>query len=83
MKVFLRSSLKNFVQTLLHSFDRRYIQYVQLQLQCSARYPLQLYRSETWRISLLREHPGVTNDIDTIEYATFRYDTVEVEKALQ
>ena len=42
-----------------------------------ANFPLQTYRSETWRISLFREDSGKTNDIDTIEYATFRYDTVE------
>ena len=28
------------------------------------------------------EHFGWTNDMDTIEYATFRYDTVEVENGL-
>ena len=48
-----------------------------------ARFPLQRYRSETWRISLFREHAGRTNDINTIEYATFRCDTVEVENGLK
>ena len=47
------------------------------------RFPLQTYRSETYRISLSREHSGRTNDMDTIEYATFRYDTVEVENELK
>ena len=32
-------------------------------------------------ISLFREHSGRTNDMDTIEYATFRY-TIEVENGL-
>ena len=31
---------------------------------------------------LFREHSGRTNDMDTKEYATFRYDTVEVENGL-
>ena len=44
-----------------------------------ARFPLQPYRSEMKRISLSREHSGRSNDMDTIEYATFRYDTFEVE----
>ena len=39
-------------------------------------------RGETWRISLSREHSGRTNDIDTIEHATFRYGTVKVENGL-
>ena len=30
-------------------------------------------------MSLFREHSSRTNDMVTIEYATFRYDTVEVE----
>ena len=34
-------------------------------------------------ISLFREHSGRTNDMDTIEFATFRYDTVEVENGLK
>ena len=34
------------------------------------------------RISLFREHSGRTNDMDTIEYATFRYDTAEVKNGL-
>ena len=38
--------------------------------------------SETWRISLFREHFGRTDDMDTKEYATFRYDTIEVENGL-
>ena len=37
--------------------------------------------SETQRIPLFREHSSRTNDMDTIEYATFRY-TVEVENGL-
>ena len=28
------------------------------------------------------EHSGRTNDMDTKEYPTFRYDTVEVENSL-
>ena len=52
-------------------------------LWIKARFPLQPYRSETWRISLFREHSGRTTDMDTIEYATFRYDTVEVENGLK
>ena len=47
------------------------------------RFPLQPYRSETYRISLFREHSDRTNDMDTIEYATFRYDTAEVENGLK
>ena len=31
---------------------------------------------------MFREHSGKTNDMDTIEYATFRYDTIEVENGL-
>ena len=31
---------------------------------------------------MFREHSGRTNDMDTIEPATFRYDTVEVENSL-
>ena len=31
---------------------------------------------------MFREHSGRTNDMDTIKYATFRYDTVEVENWL-
>ena len=38
-----------------------------------------LYRSKAWRIFLFREQSGRTNDTDTKEYDTFRYDTVEVE----
>ena len=34
-------------------------------------------------ISLFREHAGRTNDINTIEYATFGCDTVEVENGLK
>ena len=43
-----------------------------------ASFPLQSYRPETWRISLL----SGTNDFDTKENATVRYDTVEVENWL-
>ena len=32
-------------------------------------FPLQPYRSETYRVSLFREHSDRTNDMDTIEYA--------------
>ena len=40
-------------------------------------------RSETYRISLFLGHSaGRTNHMDTIEYATFRYNAVEVEKRL-
>ena len=31
---------------------------------------------------MFREHSSKTNDMDTIEYATFRYDTVKVENGL-
>ena len=31
---------------------------------------------------MFREQSSKTNDMDTIEYATFRYDTVEVENGL-
>ena len=31
---------------------------------------------------MFREHSGRTNDMDTIEFATFRYDTVEAENGL-
>ena len=50
-----------------------------------ARFPLQPYRSKMQRISLFREHSGKTHDddTDTIEYATFRYDTVKVENWLK
>lgn len=37
-------------------------------------FPLQPYR-----ISLFRGHSGRSNDMDPKEYATFRYETVEVE----
>ena len=46
------------------------------------RFSLKPYRSETYRISLFCDPSGKTNDMDTIEYATFRYDTVEVENGL-
>ena len=45
-------------------------------------FPLQPYRSETYRVSLFREHSDRTNDMDTIEYTLFCYDTVEVENGL-
>ena len=49
-------------------------------LMAKARFLLQPYRSETLRIPLLRKHSGRTSiDMDTIEYATFRYDTVKLE----
>ena len=32
---------------------------------------------------LIREHSGRTNDMDTIEYATFCYDRVEVANELK
>ena len=47
-----------------------------------ARFPLQPYRSERYRISLFHEHSDRTNDMDTIEYATCRYDTAEMENGL-
>ena len=47
------------------------------------RFPLEPYRSETWRISLFRERSGRTNDINTLEHSPFRYDTVEVENRLK
>ena len=50
--------------------------------KCKGRFPLQPYRSETYRISLFRERSGRNNDMGTIEYATFRYDTAEVENGL-
>ena len=34
-------------------------------------------------ISLFREHSDRTNDMDTIEYATFRYDMAEVKNSLK
>ena len=34
-------------------------------------------------MSLFREHSGRTDDMDTTEHATFRYDTVEVEYGLE
>ena len=37
----------------------------------------------TFRISLFREDSCRTDDMDTIEYATFRYDMVEVGNSLQ
>ena len=45
------------------------------------RFPFQPYHSETCHLSLFREHSGRTNDMKTIEYATFCYDTV-VENGL-
>ena len=51
-------------------------------MRAKGRFPLQPYRSETKRILLFREHSSRTNGMDTIEYATFRYDTVEVENGL-
>ena len=33
-------------------------------------------------ISLFREHEDRANDMDTIEYVAFRYDTAEVENGL-
>ena len=52
-------------------------------IESKGRFPLQPYRSETKRILLFREHSSRTNGMDTIEYATFRYDTVEVENGLK
>ena len=34
-------------------------------------------------ISLFREHSDRTNDMATIEYATFRYDMAEVKNSLK
>ena len=50
---------------------------------CKARFPLQPYRSETYRTSLFCEHSGRTNDMDTKEYPTFCYDTVGMENGLK
>ena len=33
-------------------------------------------------VSMFREHLGRTNDMDTMEYAASRYDTVEVKNGL-
>ncbi len=41
-------------------------------------FTLQLYRTETYRISLLPEHKSGINDFDTKENTTTRYDTIEV-----
>ena len=46
------------------------------------RFAFQPYSSETYRISLFRVHSSRTNDMDTIEFGTFRYDTTEVENGL-
>ena len=43
------------------------------------RFPVQPYRRETQRISLFGEHSGSTNHMNTMKFATFLYDTVEVE----
>ena len=48
-----------------------------------AGFPLQPYRSEAQRISLFPDHQSGTNDFDTKENATVRYDTVEVENRLK
>ena len=45
----------------------------------AGRFPLQSYRSETYRIVLY----CFVSSLDTIEYATFRYDTFEVDNALK
>ena len=50
---------------------------------CKARFPLQPYCSETYRISLFCEHSGRTNDMDTKEYPTFCNDTVGMENGLK
>ena len=50
---------------------------------CKACFPLQPYRSETYRISLFCEHSSRTNDMDTKEYPTFCYDTVGMENGLK
>ena len=41
-------------------------------------FPLRPYRSKAYRVSLYREHSGRTNNVDTIEYATFRYDMIRL-----
>ena len=55
-------------------------------------FPLQPYRSETYRISLFHEEKSKVNDYhtkeiatvryDTIRYDTIRYDTIEMENRL-
>ena len=47
------------------------------------RFPLQPYRTETWRIPLSCELSGRTYDVRTKENATFRYGTVGVENGLK
>ena len=42
-------------------------------LRAKGRFPLQPYRSETYRMSLFRDNLGRTNDMHTLEYATFRH----------
>ena len=46
------------------------------------RFPLQPYRRKTYRVSFFLEHSDRTNDMDTTEYAMFRYDTDEEENGL-
>ena len=41
---------------------------VEVDYRLKGRFPLQPYRSETWRISLFHEHSGRTNHMDTIEF---------------
>ena len=50
---------------------------------CKACFPLQPYRSETYRIPLFCEHSGRTNDMDTKEYPTFCYNTVGMGNGLK
>ena len=51
-------------------------------VEFKARFPLQPYRTETWRIPLSCELSGRTYDFRTKENATFRYGTVGVENGL-
>ena len=46
-------------------------------------FPLQTYRSETYRILLCPYHYFCLSLHETIKYATFRYDTAEVENGLK
>ena len=45
-------------------------------------FQLHLYRTETYRISLLPELQSGTNDFERKESTTVRYDTIEVENSL-
>ena len=74
---------------LITSSEYTNVYYISIQIAyvvvclCKACFPLQPYRSETYRISLFCEHSGRTNDMDTKEYPTFCYDTVGMENGLK